>query len=152
MKGTTAIKALICISTTAFLIGCGGKVDRAAAQKVSDGFISDWIAHAPDAAFDRMEPAFQKMLTRPEFKAQMEKLSQYCGWPKDRELKDVITGRKIYTDGHTNPTLKFVYAANTDQFAKGQCYFAVEIAPGDQNGVRVTSFGPMKVTSGNPYP
>jgi len=152
MYATTTSKKLFCLLTTAFLIGCGGKVDRAAAQKLSDAFIADWIAHSPDAAFDSMEPAFQKMVSRAEFKAQMEKLSQYCGWPKDSELKDIFTGRKIYTDGHTSPTLKFLYAANTDQFAKGQCYFAVEIVPGDQGGVRVTSFGPMRVTSGNPYP
>jgi len=62
-----------------------------------------------------------------------------------------MSGYKLYTDGHTNPTRKFIYAANTNQFAKGQCYFSMEVAPAAR-GVRVTSFGPLKVTSGNPYP
>lgn len=134
------------------LLGCSHKsIDTKAARKVSDEFMSDWISHRADAAFDKMEPEFTKMVNRSDFGAQLEKLSQYCGWPQDSELKDVMSGYKVYADGHTNPTRKFVYAANTNQFAKGQCYFSVEVAPSGQ-AVRVTSFGPLKVTSGNPYP
>lgn len=134
------------------LLGCGRKtVDTQAARKLSDEFMADWIAHRPDAAFDRMEPEFSKIVNRSGFAKQLEDLSHYCGWPKDSEIKDVMSGYKVYLDGHTNPTRKFIYAANTDQFAKGQCYFSVEVAPAAQ-GVRVTSFGPLKVTSGNPYP
>ena len=103
------------------LLGCGHKtIDTEAAHKLSDEFLSDWIAHRADAAFNKMEPAFDKTVDRSAFAAQLEKLSQYCGWPQDRELKDVMSGYKIYTDGHTNPTRKFIYAANTNQFAKGQ--------------------------------
>lgn len=134
------------------LLGCSHtSIDTKAARKLSDEFMSDWIAHRADAAFDKMEPEFTKMVSRSDFGAQLEKLSQYCGWPQDSELKDVMSGYKVYADGHTNPTRKFVYAANTNQFAKGQCYFSVEVAPSGQ-GVRVTSYGPLKVTSGNPYP
>lgn len=134
------------------LLGCGRKtIDTEVARKLSDEFMADWIAHRADAAFDKMEPAFDKTVDRSAFAAQLEKLSQYCGWPQDSQLKDVMSGYKVYTDGHTNPTRKFVYAANTNQFSKGQCYFSVEVAPAGE-GVRVTSFGPLKVTSGNPYP
>jgi hypothetical protein len=134
------------------LIGCGNKtINAEEARKLSDQFMSDWIAHRADAAFDKMEPEFEKTVNRVDFATQLEKLSQYCGWPKDSDLKDVMSGYKVYSDGHTNPTLKFVYAANTNQFAKGRCYFSVEVAP-DRDHVRVTSFGPLKVTSGNPYP
>lgn len=134
------------------LFGCGHKtIDTEAARKLSDEFMSDWIAHRPDAAFNKMETEFSKTVDRSGFAKQLEKLSQYCGWPQDSELKDVMSGYKAYGDGHTNPTRKFIYAANTDQFKKGQCYFSVEVAPSSQ-GVRVTSFGPLKVTSGNPYP
>ena len=52
---------------------------------------------------------------------------------------------------HKNPTRKFIYAANTTQFKKGRCYFSVDIAPSG-DGLRVTTFGPLRVTSGNPYP
>ncbi len=100
------------------------------------------VAHRADAPFDKMEPEFSKMVNRPDFATQFEKLSQHWGWPQDSELKDVMSGYKVYADGHTNPTRKFIYAANTNQFAKGQCYFSVEAAPAAQ-GVRVTSFGPL---------
>ena len=134
------------------LLGCGHKtIDTEAAHTLSDQLMSDWIAHRADAAFDKMEPEFNKTVDRSAFAAQLDKLSQYCGWPQESELKDVMAGYKVYADGHTNPTRKFIYAANTNQFAKGQCYFSVEVAPAAQ-GVRVTSFGPLKVTSGNPYP
>jgi hypothetical protein len=67
------------------------------------------------------------------------------------ELKDIQSGFKIYTDGHKNPTRKFICAATTTQFPKGQFYFSVEIVPSGDT-LKVTSFGPLKVTSGNPYP
>jgi hypothetical protein len=134
------------------LLGCGQKtVDREATRKLSDEFMSDLIAHRADAAFAKMESEFSTTVHRSDFEPQLDKLFEYCGWPQDSELKDVQVGYKIYADGHKNPTRKFIYAANTNQFAKGQCYFSVEVAP-SSDGVRVTSFGPLKVTSGNPYP
>ena len=136
----------------AALVGCGRKtIDPGVARKLSDEFMSDWIVHRANAAFDKMEPELNKTVSRSDFAAQLGKLSQYCGWPQDSEVKDVMSGFKIYDDGHRNPTLKFIYAANTNQFAKRQCYFSAEVAPSGQN-VRVTSFGPLKVNSGNPYP
>ena len=134
------------------LLGCGHKtIDPEAARKLSDEFMSDLVGHRAEAAFDKMEPEFTKMLNRSDFAPQLEKLFQYCGWPRDSEFKDVMTGYKVYGDGHSNPALKFIYAASTNQFAKGQCYFSVEVVPSGQT-VRVTSFGPLKVTSCNPYP
>jgi hypothetical protein len=91
------------------------------------------------------------MVNRPGFAPQLQNLFQYCGWPQDSELKDIQTGSKMYTDGHTNPIRTFVYASTTDQVPKGQCYFSVEIAPSGES-VRVTSFNTLKVASGNPYP
>jgi len=91
--------------------------------------MSDLIAHRADAAFDKMEPEFAKMVNRADFAPQLEKLFQYCGWARDSELKDVTSGTKIYGDGHVNPIRTFVYAADTNQFAKGQCYFSVAVAP-----------------------
>ena len=135
------------------LAGCGHsrEIDMAAARKLSDAFMGDWIAHRSDSALDKMEPEFIGMISRSEFAPQLEKLSNYCGWPLDSELKDIQSGFKIYADGHKNPTRKFIYAATTTQVPKGQCYFSVEIAPSKDN-LKVTSFGPLKVTSGNPYP
>jgi len=123
----------------------------AAARRLSDAFMADWIAHRSDSALDKMEPAFIGMINRSDFAPQLEKLSNYCGWPLDSELKDIQGGFKIYTDGRKNPTRKFIYAATTTQFPKGQCYFSVEIVP-SRDTLKVTSFGPLKVTSGNPYP
>ena len=135
------------------LAGCGHSrdIDTEAARKLSDAFMSDWIGHLPDSAFEKMEPAFTGVINRSDFAQQLEKLSNYCGWPLDSELKVIQSGFKIYTDGHKNPTRKFIYAATTTQLAKGQCYFSVEIAPSGDT-LKVTTFGPLKVTSGNPYP
>ena len=113
--------------------------------------MADWIAHRSDSALDKMEPEFIGVISRSDFAPQLEKLSQYCGWPLDAELKDIQSGFKIYGDGHKNPTRKFVYAATTTQFPKGHCYFAVDIAPSGDT-LKVTTFGPLKVMSGNPYP
>jgi hypothetical protein len=100
-----------------------------------------------------MEPEFIQAINRSDFAHQMEKLFTYCGWPLDSELKDVDvqSGVKVYADGHTNPTRNFIYAAATNQHPKGQCYFSVVIALSGGT-LKVTSFGPLKVTSGNPYP
>jgi len=146
-------RMLGCVLFALALAGCGHSrdIDMAAARKLSDGFMADWIAHRSDSALDKMEPSFTEMINRSEFAPQLEKLSNYCGWPLDIELKDIQSGFKIYTDGHKNPTRKFVYAANTTQFPKGQCYFAVDIVPSGDT-LKVTTFGPLKVTSGNPYP
>jgi hypothetical protein len=136
------------------LLGCGQKtVDPEAARKLSDEFMSDLIAHRADAAFDKMEREFSTTVHRPDFAPQLDKLFQYwyCGWPQDSELKDVQVGYKISADGHKHPTRKFIYAATTNQFAKGQCYFAVEVVR-SSDGVRVTSFGPLRVMDYPTYP
>ena len=112
--------------------------------------MADLIAHRSDAAFDKMEPEFRSMVNRRDFGPQLEKLFHYCGWPLDSEFKQTAPGRKIYGDGHTNPILKFTYAANTDQYPKGQCYFSVDVAPSGHS-VKVTTFGPLKFI-GNPFP
>jgi hypothetical protein len=98
-----------------------------------------------------MEPEFTKIVNRSDFAPQLDKLLQYCGWPLDSELKDVQTGSKLYADGHINPIRKFIYATTTQQAPKGKCYFSVDIAPSGQS-VKVSTLGPLKVTSGNPYP
>ena len=146
-------RMLGCVLVALALAGCGHSrdIDMAAARKLSDAFMADWIAHRSDSALDKMEPAFTGVINRSDFAPQLEKLSNYCGWPLDIELKDIQSGFKIYADGHKNPTRKFIYAANTTQFPKGQCYFAVDIVPSGDT-LKVTTFGPLKVTSGNPYP
>ena len=144
---------LSCLFFLLTIIGCSHKtVDAEAARKLSDNFMSDLIAHSTAAAYDKMELEFTKLVGRSESAPLVEELFQYCGWPQDSDLKDIQNGYKITADGHRNPIRKFVYAATTMQFGtKGQCYLSVEVAR-SSDGVRVTSFGPLKVTSGNPYP
>jgi hypothetical protein len=136
-------RKLSCLLFLLTIIGCGHKnVDPEAARKLSDEFMSDLIAHRTEAAFNKMEPEFTKMANPSDFAPYLEKLFQYCGWPQHSELKDVQVGYEVYADGHKNPTRKFIYAASTNHFAKGQCYFSVEVAP-SVDGARVTSFGPL---------
>lgn len=133
--------------------GCshGASIDPTEAKKLSDSFMVDLIAHRTDAALDKMEPEFVKIVNRSDFAPQLEKLLQYCGWPLDSELKDVGTGTKLYGDGHTNPIRKFTYAVATSQYSKGGCYFSIDVAPSGK-GLKVTTFGPLKAISGNPFP
>lgn len=149
MKAMTRCSVIVVLA----LVGCGHSrdIDMTAARKLSDAFMSDWIAHRADLALDKMEPEFIKEINRSDFGPQLEKLSQYCGWPLDNEIKDIQFGYKVYADGHSNPTRNFIYAANTNLFSKGQCYFSVTVAASGDT-LKVTSFGPLKVTSGNPYP
>jgi hypothetical protein len=42
---------------------------------------------------------------------------------------------------------KFYYAANTTEHRKGECFFAIEVVP-TASGLRVTSFGPLMLQSG----
>jgi hypothetical protein len=143
---------LLCLLLLVVTAGCSHtKIDTAAARKLSDDFMADLIAHRTDAALDKMEPEFIGTINRSDFAPQLEKLSQYCGWPLDSQFKDVQAGYKIYRDGHKNPTRKFIYATTTNQAPKGQCFFSVEVAP-SAGSVKVTGFGPLKVTSGNPFP
>jgi hypothetical protein len=118
-------------------------VDGAAARKLSDEFMSDMIAHHADAAFDKMESEFRKEVNRSDFASQVEKRSQYCGWPFDSELKGTQPGFKTFIDGHTSPTLRFTYATRTNQTPKSHCFFSIEILQAG-NTVNVTSFGPLK--------
>jgi hypothetical protein len=122
-------------------------IDQAEAQRVSDSFMSELVAHHTDAAYDKMESDFTKMVKRADFGPQLEKLFQYCGWPLDSELKQKGSGMKIYPGGRRKPLLKFTYAAATNQHSKGQCFFSVDIVP-DGNNLKVTSFGPLKLIEG----
>ena len=146
-------RMLGCVLFVHTLAGCGHsrEIDIAAARKLSDAFMADWIAHRSDSALEKMEPAFIGKINRSEFAPELEKLSNYCGWPLDSELKDIQGGFKISTNGGKKPVRKFIYAATTTQFPKGQCYFSVDIVPSG-DALKVTSFGPLRVTSGNPYP
>ncbi|MGB8325850.1 MAG: hypothetical protein WCE52_23025 [Candidatus Acidiferrum sp.] len=138
------VTILFCLASLLVFTGCHQvTVDVVAARKLSDEFMSDMIAHHADAALDKMESEFRKEVNRSDFASQVEKLSQYCGWPLDSELKGIQPGFKTFIDGHTNPTLRFTYATATNQAPKGQCFFSIEIAQAG-NTVSVTSFGPLK--------
>lgn len=56
-------------------------------------------------------------------------------------------GVRVYATSGQKPMRKFYYAANTTRYRKGVCFFGVEIVP-DQNGMRVSSFGPLMLQSG----
>jgi hypothetical protein len=71
---------LPCFLFVVSMIGCGhNNVDPEAARKLSDEFMSDLIAHRTDAAFNKMEPEFTRIVKPSDFAPQMEKLFQYCG-------------------------------------------------------------------------
>jgi hypothetical protein len=131
------------------LSGCksGSSIDRAAAQKVSDSFMAYLISDRVSDAVGEMEPEIFQSAGRDQVEGQVRKLFDYCGRPLDSEFKHDEIGFKVYPSGLQKPMRKFYYAANTTQHRKGVCFFAIEVVPA-QNGLTVTSFGPLMLQSG----
>lgn len=125
----------------------GSSVDRAAAQKVSDSFMADLVANRVSDAVDEMDPEILQFAGHKDVEEQVRKLFDYCGRPLDSEFRHNENGFKLYPNGRTKPMMKFFYAASTTQYAKGVCFFSVEVVP-NQNGLKVTTFGPLRLQSG----
>jgi len=103
-------------------------------------------------ASDRVSDAVGEMegfepSQRYQAEAQVRKLFDYCGRPLDSEFKHDEIGVRVYATRGEKPMRKFYYAANTTRYRKGVCFFGVEIVP-DQNRMRVASFGPLMLQSG----
>jgi len=81
-------------------------------------------------------------------KEAIEGLFAYCGRPLDSEFKHEEHGFKQYLSGRRKEMRKFYYASATNQYSKGVCFFAVEVVPAAGSGHRVTTFGPLKLQSG----
>jgi hypothetical protein len=118
-------------------------VDREAALKVSDEFMSDLIADRIGEAVAKFEPAFAAGLGAGEAESGVRSLFGYCGQPLDSELAAEAVGVKVYPDGRRKSTHQFVYSAATTTHAKGECVFAVTMVT-EATGPRVTNFGPLK--------
>jgi hypothetical protein len=140
---------LAVIVSALVLSGCktGSSIDRIAAQKVSDSFMEYLVADRVSDAVGEMDPEMFQFATHQQAEAGLRKLFDYCGRPLDSELKHDEVGFKVYLNGHEKPTRKFYYAARTTQYPKGVCFFSVEMAP-IANGFGVTTFGPLKLQSG----
>ena len=148
------LTVVVGIMSVAIFSGCmkmtnGSSMDRAAAQKVSDSYMSDLVADRVDLALDKMEPEFiQAAGGKKKAEAALRSLFDYCGRPLNSEMRHDETGFFAYTDGRKPaPMRAFFYSGKTTQFEKGVCLFAVRVVPED-SGMRVVNFGPLKLTSG----
>jgi hypothetical protein len=141
------------IAAVSVLNGChampnGSAMDRTEAQKVSDSYMADLIADRADLALDKMESQFlQQAGGRDKAEAVLRDLFNYCGRPLESELRHEETGFFLYADGRRAPMRGFYYSGKSTQNPKGVCFFAVKIVPGE-NGMRVVSFGPLKLLTG----
>jgi hypothetical protein len=125
------------------------KSDSVDWRKVADLFMADLVANRIDKAVERFEPEFLDTVGgKQKAKTAVEQLFAYCGRPLDSEFKHEEQGFKQYLSGRRKEMRKFYYAAATNQYAKGVCFFAVEVVPADGGGHRVTTFGPLKLQSG----
>ena len=125
------------------------KTDSGDWKKVADLFMADLVANRIDKALERFEPEFVNSVGgKQKAKAAVEQLFGYCGRPLDSEFKHEEQGFKQYLTGRRKDMRKFYYAAATNQYAKGVCFFAVEVVPADGGGFGVTTFGPLKLQSG----
>ena len=114
---------------------------------MSDAYMSYLVSDRVKDAVDEMEPDFLQGSAREQAEAQILKLFDYCGRPLDSEFKYDEIGFRMYATGRQKPMRKFYYAAKTTQYQKGVCFFAVEVVP-DGSDLRVASFGPLKLLSG----
>jgi hypothetical protein len=131
------------------LVGCksGSSIDRAAAQRVSDSFMTYLASDRVKDAVSEMEPEIFQIAGREQAEIQVRKLFDYCGRPLDSEFKHDEIGFKVYPDGRQKPMRKFYYASNTTKYRKGVCFFAIEVVPSESD-LRVTTFGPLMLQSG----
>lgn len=131
--------------------GChvsGPSINRVEAQKMSDSYMSDLIADRVDLALDKMEVQFVEAAGgKKNAEAGLRNLFNYCGRPLESELRHEDSGSFLYADGKTAPVLGFYYSGKTTQHPKGVCFFAVRVVP-RVVGVKVVSFGPLKLLSG----
>lgn len=148
-RGARTRILLVVVVSVFSLGGCKSRssIDRAAAQKLSDSFMAYLVEDRVHDAVGEMEPEMFQVAPREQVEAQIRKLFDYCGRPLDSEIKHDEVGFKVYLSGRTNPTRKFYYAARTTQYPKGVCFFSVEVVP-VQKGLGVTTFGPLKLQSG----
>lgn len=127
----------------------GTSIDRSAAQKLSDSYMSDLVADRVDLALDNMEPQFiQAVGGNTKAEAALRSLLDYCGRPLNTEMRHDETGFFTYTDGRKPaPMRAFFYSGKTTQYEKGVCFFAVRVVS-EQGGMKVVNFGPLKLMSG----
>jgi hypothetical protein len=118
----------------------GRSIDRTAAKQVSDSFMAYLASDRVVDALGEMEGL--DTAHRSQVEAQVRKLFDYCGRPLDVDFKHDEIGFRVYATGQ-KPMRKFYYAANTTQYRKGVCFFAVEVVP-DGREMRVANFGPLK--------
>jgi hypothetical protein len=142
------------VSVCAVLSGCvlaqqQSKPDAADWRKVADLFMADLVAKRIDKAVERFEPEFVDAIGgKQKAKSAVEQLFGYCGRPLNSEFKHEEQGFKQYLGGRRKEMRKFYYAAATNQHAKGVCFFAVDVVPADAGGYAVTTFGPLKLQTG----
>jgi hypothetical protein len=151
----TSMKITVVLSIVAVFSmgGChlmpnGSSMDHAQAQKVSDAYMSDLVSDRVDLALDKMETEFVRAAGgKTKAEAGVRELFNYCGRPLESELRHEETGFFLYADGRRAPMRGFYYSGKTTQSPKGVCFFAVRVVPGD-TGMKVVSFGPLKLISG----
>jgi hypothetical protein len=143
-----AFIAIVSVFSGCYLLPNGSSIDHAEAQKLSDSYMSDLVADRVDLALDKMEPQFL-LGAGGETKAEsvLRDLFNYCGRPLESELKHEDTGFFLFANGRRAPMRGFYYSGRTTQNPKGVCFFAVKVVPGE-NGMRVVSFGPLKLLAG----
>src|SRR5215469_6799276 len=144
----TRTRALLCaLSCLLALTACksGRSIDRTAAKQVSDAFMNYLASDRVSEAVGEMEGV--QASDRAQFEVEVRKLFDYCGRPLDSEFKHDEIGFKLYASGQQKPMRKFYYAADTTRYRKGVCFFGVEVVP-DQNELKVTTFGPLMLQSG----
>lgn len=125
------------------------KSDSGGWRKMADLFMADLVANRVDKAVERFEHEFVDGVGgRQKAKTAVEQLFAYCGRPLDSEFKHEEQGFKQYLSGRRKEMRKFYYAAATNQYAKGVCFFAVDVVPADSGGYSVATFGPLKLQSG----
>jgi hypothetical protein len=89
----------------------GSSMDHAAAQKLSDSYMSDLVANRVDLALGKMETRFlQAAGGKADAESGIRDLFNYCGRPLESELRHEETGFFLGADGRRSPMRAFFYA------------------------------------------
>ena len=137
--GLVAIGAavLLCPGCIRFVSTTNGAViDREKAFTFSNSFMDDVVRGSEEALYSKMESEFHQITTREKFAEVRHSLDEQFGKITSYTFDHDEVGAKIFYNGKTKPTRKFVYRVTT---TKGSYPLAVQVVP-DGNDLAITDF------------
>jgi hypothetical protein len=125
------------------LAGChrvpnGSSIDRNAALKTSDAFVSALKRTEYDHALELMQPEAIEVVGRSKAKEIINSLLHRCTDVEQIELISDDVGNIVYVDGRVKPERRFFYGSKRAQ-SPDACRYIIEVVP-TPNGMEIAKF------------